>query len=119
MTLKESVIRLLKEYAAKKLAESSDGPYYTDIGHDWSEENQIKIWWCDTDVSNFEVKSGFGGHPRDSLYFHGVYWGRFDPKKNVVSVASNCGDRFIPEDLKRRLQFEFGDDVIFKTFFNE
>ena len=94
--------------------------YYLNIGHNYDEhKNPTKIWWCERDLSNFKIKSGFGCHPLQVSGSYGYYWGRFDPKRNMVSVASDNGDKDIPINLKRRLQFEFGDDVIFKTFFDE
>lgn len=107
---------------------------YNDIGHRPKSNN--KIWWWYNDGEEFHTRPASGGsHPSLRSDFEG----RYDADKNMISLVDmgeyrkaekfnqfgsqfdipNAEIRNVPENLLRRLKFEFGDNASIKTFFEE
>ncbi len=119
MTLKQSIIKLLKEYAIfqkkKYIKENDNCLSYFHIGHSVKNEKD-KLWWWNNSEAELHVKSAMRCH-NDYNSNDKDYWGRYDADKNIVSLAGE--DPYIPSQLIQRLKFEFGDYVRFREYIYE
>ena len=87
---------------------------YTNIGH------SVGDWlWAYRDGGKFikkEVLSGRETHFSLGLMYGYDFFGRYDKKRNAVTVT-NLGDgEEVPEELIRILKYEFGNGIKIKQF---
>jgi predicted nucleotidyltransferase len=102
---------------------------YMDFGHNKGDY----LWKWSRGESLTKIKTKGEGPAYWHTYilptYNADYCGRYDVKKNIVTVASlggvhdpklqsqNIDD--VPDELVRLLKFEFGDDVALKRFYEE
>jgi len=130
MDIKKSVIKLLKEYANRKKSQK-ESISYGDIGHNPKNKSN-KLWWWFNDSEELVVVPADRSHPSS---IRSDFEGRYDADKHLISLVdmgayrkSNKAGQFekdntsienVPENLIRRLKFEFGDNISIKTYFEE
>ena len=124
--IKNKIQNVVKQYPKKAVQEVIS---YNDIGHNYkNKKNKISWWYNDTEEL----------HVRPADRCHGPstrsdFEGRYDADKNMISIVDmgeyrkssdlgrfnvdNTDIKNVPENLIRRLKFEFGDNTILKSFF--
>ena len=121
--IKNKIQRMVQQYP-KKMGETIT---YHDIGH--GNPQSSWLWFWTNDGEEFTVIPTLKGKSHYATKINSDFQGRFDPDKNIVSIVdknayskddgSTTEMKNVPHNLLRRLKYQFGDDVEFKTFFEE
>lgn len=111
-----------KRYFKRLLEGMGDDPFndpmkgelcYSNIGHkagDW-------LWAAgDGKFMKREVKTGKETHFNLGLLYQYEFFGRYDRKKNAVTITNLGYGEDVPEGLIDRLKYEFGDSIRIKQF---
>lgn len=94
--------------------------FYTDIGHD--DKSILWVWF--NDGERFLTRPSDILHAQWPQANRSDYEGRYDKEKNIVSIVDMSSIKnlngfdisTVPENLMKRLKFEFGDETKFKTY---